>query len=77
MAAGAVVVGRPKKQKSSPEPEPLKPRTVGVRCTNEWAAWLERGAKHCRTDVAKLIDSSVVDYLKARGFLEPPPERIP
>lgn len=73
MSSG-VAVGRPKKQT---EKKPSPPKTVGVRSTGEWADWLERGAKHCRTDVAKLIDAAVADYLRGRGFTEPPPERIP
>ena len=68
-------MSRPKKRPKAAAKKP--PRTVGVRTTAEWAEWLERGAKHCRTDVAKLIDASVADYLKVRGFDETPPERIP
>lgn len=67
------LVGRPKKQT---KPGQLT-KTVGVRATSEWAEWLERLAKHCRTDIAKLIDASVAEYGKAHGFDEPPPERIP
>lgn len=72
MQAGATV-GRPKKQAE----RKAGPRTVGVRASAEWADWLERAAKHCRTDIAKLIDASVAEYVKARGFTEPPPERVP
>lgn len=72
MSVGTLTMARPK-----PKAEPLKPKTIGVRATGEWAEWIERGAKHCRTDVAKLIDAAVVDYLRERGFVEPPPERIP
>jgi hypothetical protein len=67
-------MARPKQRtKAAAKP----PRTVGVRATGQWADWLERVAKHCRTDVAKLIDMAVADYAKARGFDELPPERIP
>ena len=68
-------MGRPRKTEKPKEP--LKPKTVGVRATGEWAAWLERGARYCRTDVAKLLDAAAVEYLKARGFNEAPPERVP
>lgn len=74
MSSG-VMVGRPKKQTG--DKKPLVPKTIGVRSTGEWADWIERGARHCRTDVAKLIDAAVAEYVKARGFDEPPPERIP
>jgi len=53
------------------------PRTVVVRGTGEWADWVERGAKHCRTDVSKLIDAALAAYLRDQGFSEPPPERMP
>jgi hypothetical protein len=72
MAAG-MTVGRPKKQAK----RSTGPRTIGVRSSPEWAEWLERAAKHCRTDIAKLIDASVADYVRARGFTEAPPERVP
>lgn len=48
---------------------------VTLRGSPEWKAWIEAGARYCRTDVAKLIDAAVVDYLRARGFKQEPPER--
>jgi hypothetical protein len=48
---------------------------VTLRGGPEWKAWIEAGAKFCRTDVAKLIDSAVVDYLKTRGFKQEAPDR--
>jgi hypothetical protein len=59
-----------------PESKQPEMKTVGVRSTRAWADWLERGAKFCRTDTAKLLDSAAVDYLKARGFDEPAPPRL-
>lgn len=76
MPAGVLDVGRPK-QAAARKNEPSKPKTIGVRATGEWAEWIERAARHCRTDIAKLIDAAVVDYVRARGFDEAPPERIP
>jgi len=67
-------VGRPKKLAGK---KPTGPKTIGVRSTPEWADWIDRAARHCRTDIAKLIDASVAEYVKARGFSESPPERIP
>jgi hypothetical protein len=66
-------MGRPKRKRTS-KSDVMK--TVGVRCTVEWAEWLERAAQFCRLDQAKLLDISVADYLKARGFDEPPPPRL-
>ena len=72
MAPGTTM-GRPKKQGK----KPTGPRTVGMRATGEWADWLERLAKHNRTDVAKVLDAAAVQYAKATGFDEAPPERVP
>jgi hypothetical protein len=63
-----------KKKQAKPSPEF---RTVGMRTTVAWADWLERAAKHYRTDVAKLIDAAVAKYARDGGFAESPPERIP
>ena len=41
----------------------------------EWRDWVDRGAEFCRTDVAKLVDAALVEYLKQRGFDEPAPKR--
>jgi hypothetical protein len=54
-----------------------QPKTIRIRATGEWVAWLERAAKHCRTDVAKFLDKAAAEYAKANSFDEPPPERIP
>jgi hypothetical protein len=55
----------------------LKPKTIGIRSTGEWAAWLERFARFRRTDVAKTVDEALARYAKETGFEEEPPERIP
>jgi hypothetical protein len=68
-------MARTKQRPKKAAPKLLK--TVGVRATIDWADWLERASRHCRTDVAKLIDAAVADYVKTRGFDETPPERIP
>jgi hypothetical protein len=72
-------MGRSKK-KTEETPKGAKPKgskTVGFRATYEWADWLERLARHSRTDVAKVIDAALTEYAKAHGFKEPPPERMP
>jgi hypothetical protein len=62
--------------KPKPKAQPDRPAiAVTLRGAPEWKAWIEAGARFCRTDVAKLIDASVVDYLRARGFTEEAPER--
>lgn len=52
-----------------------QPTAITVRGSREWREWLERGAEHCLTDVAKLVDVAVSQYLKAQGFEEPRPKR--
>lgn len=51
-------------------------KQVGIRATFEWAEWLERAAKFCRTDTAKLIDAALIDFLRAKGFEEEAPPRL-
>jgi len=68
-------MARPKPTpKGTPEPGP-RPTALTIKGSMEWRAWVDRGAKHCRTDVAKLVDAALVSHLKAQGFAEPPPER--
>lgn len=52
-----------------------KPTALTIRGSLDWRGWIERGADHCRTDVAKLVDAAVIEYLRARGFDEPAPRR--
>lgn len=59
-----------KKAASAPRPTALT-----IKGGLEWRAWVERGADHCRTDVAKLVDAALVEYLRSRGFTETPPKR--
>jgi hypothetical protein len=66
----------PKSAKPKTPPPPDRPAiAVTIRGSHEWKEWIEAGATFCRTDVAKLIDASVVDYLKARGFKTEAPPR--
>jgi hypothetical protein len=68
------IVGRAKKQAGK---KAAGPKTIGIRSTPEWADWLDRAVRHCRTDIAKFLDAAAAEYAKSRGFTEPPPERIP
>jgi hypothetical protein len=72
---GASTVGKPKKD--AKKAEPMKPKTIGVRATGEWAAWVDELADHCRIDVAKLIDTALVELAERRNFGKKPPRRIP
>jgi hypothetical protein len=69
-------------KKAAPKPGNHKVKPVGPRPTAltvkgniEWRAWVDRGAEHCRTDTAKLVDAALIEYLRTRGFTEPPPKR--
>lgn len=58
------------------KPQPDRPAiAVTLRGSPEWKAWLEAGARFCRTDVAKMLDAAAVEYLRARGFTGEAPER--
>jgi hypothetical protein len=69
---GTATMGRKKKV----DPPAAKRTTAfAIKGSTEWADFVSRGAKHCRTDVSKLFDAAVIEYLKARGFDEEPPQR--
>lgn len=72
---GAVAVMA--KKKPGPRPNPLGSRDqlIAFKCSAEYKRWAEEGADFCRTDVSKLLDVSLVEYLKARGFTKEPPKR--
>jgi acyl-CoA synthetase (NDP forming) len=70
------VMGKPKKTAPKAGSKAgAKPTALTIRGSREWREWVERGADFARTDVAKLVDAALVEYLKARGFTEAPPAR--
>lgn len=76
--AESAVMARPKakrKQATAKAATGAKPTALTIRGSLDWRGWLERGADHCRTDVAKLVDAAVIEYLRGRGFEEMPPKR--
>jgi hypothetical protein len=73
-------IGRPLLVSANPDavevmPSTAKPTVLAIKGNREWREWVDRGAKHCRTDVAKLVDTALIHYLKDQGFAEPAPER--
>jgi hypothetical protein len=72
---GAGTLARPKKKQAAATGPAPRPTALTIKGNLDWRAWVERGAKHCRTDVSKLIDASLVSYLRDQGFVEEPPER--
>jgi hypothetical protein len=65
-------MAKPKPKAAGENP---RPTVMTIKGSTEWREWVERAAKFCRTDVAKLVDAALVEYLKQRGFGEPPPWR--
>ena len=63
------------KARSRSSRESPRPTAMTIKGRPEWREWVERGSEFCRTDVAKLVDAALVEYLKQRGFDEPPPRR--
>lgn len=63
--------------KAKPNAARENPRSTAltVKGCPDWRDWVDRGAEFCRTDVAKLVDAALVEYLKQRGFGEPAPKR--
>lgn len=70
---GLASMARPKKAAS--DKPTSRPTAFAIKGSMEWRAWVEGGAEHCRTDVSKLIDAALVEYLTARGYEPPPPKR--
>jgi len=71
-------IGRPLLVGANPDAVEAMPpgsAVMNIRGSLEWRQWLERGAEHCLTDVSKLVDVAVSQYLKAQGFEEPRPKR--
>jgi hypothetical protein len=60
---------------------PVKPaasvKTVGIRATEEWVAWVEGLAKEYRTTVAGVIDRALTEWADSKGYAKRPPERTP
>jgi hypothetical protein len=58
--------------------DPAGFKTIGFRVSEEYAAWLERAAKHDRATIAAFLDRAAADYAgRMDGFDESPPDRIP
>lgn len=51
------------------------PTALTVKGWPEWRDWMQRGAKHCGTDVSSLVAAALAEYALDQGFAEPPPRR--
>jgi len=63
------------RKKGDPPEQPRRGHAVVVKGTEEWKRWIETAAEHLRVNVATLVDLSVTEYVKARGYDVPPPNR--
>jgi hypothetical protein len=82
MAAGLMPMAKAKRSRGKEAPpDPgagkgdRKPTVLAMKGSPEWKAWLDRAADHCRLSASTLVDLAVAEYVKARGFTEPPPKR--
>ncbi len=67
----------PKRKARASSPKPKRSaKQIGIASTPEWADWVREGAEFCRTDVAKMVDQALVDYLRSKGFIKPAPPRV-
>jgi hypothetical protein len=48
---------------------------VVIKGGSDWKNWVEALAKHCRTDVSKVLDQALIQYAKSTGFDQEAPER--
>lgn len=71
--AGAATMARPKK----PKAKKVEPTYVNVtvRASEQWKAWVDGLANHCRTDLSKLIDRALVDMARKEGYEREVPDR--
>jgi hypothetical protein len=67
-------MANPKRKASKPKRK-AQYATVNIKASDEWKAWLDRLALHCRTDIAKLIDRGLILVARAEGFNEEVPQR--
>jgi hypothetical protein len=68
-------MGTMAKAKAKGARENPRPTALTIKGRPDWRDWVDWGAEVCRTDVAKLVDAALVEYLKQRGFDEPAPKR--
>lgn len=72
MAGAARTMGRPKRNPDGPPDY----KQVGLRCSLEYADWLERTAAGEQRSVATLIERALAKYAAAEGY-DAPPRRTP
>jgi hypothetical protein len=71
-------IGKPLLVSANPDAiEPVEglSRMVTLHVSPEWKGWIDGLARHCRLDVAKVIDLAVVQFAQAEGYAPKAPER--
>lgn len=71
---GPALMAKKKTTRAKPAAD-RKSIAVTIKGGPEWKAWIDGLARHCRLDVAKVIDLAVVQFAKGEGYTPPAPER--
>ena len=50
-------------------------KSITVKTSPEWLAWLGRLARHVRAPASVTIDMAVTEFAKRTGYDEAPPQR--
>jgi hypothetical protein len=69
--------GKPPGKKAGRPPSSgvAREHVLGIRGTPAWKRWVVEFAAHCRMDLADLVDHSLAEFAKLKGFADVPPKR--
>jgi hypothetical protein len=70
--ASGMMAKRPSKPAAS---KGARVTILGLKGSPEFAAWAERLSKHLRLHLTTIAEHALIEYARARGFEEEPPER--
>jgi len=60
------------KKRTAPQPSAPKGTVFSIKGSPEWRDWMAMLADHARTDMAKLVDSLLVEYARKHNLPSPP-----
>ena len=75
MGPAVMAKAKPKKTARSKPASDRKTIAVTIKGSPEWKDWIDGLARHCRLDVAKVIDLAVVQFARGQGYASEAPER--
>jgi hypothetical protein len=64
-----------KKKAAEQRKEPGRVTIVGLKGTPAFGAWVDGLCKHVRLPLPTMIEHAMIDYARAHGFEDEPPER--